>query len=185
MRLDHIAYRVQDRKATAKKFSDLFGYIIGTEFDIQFDDGSTADCIAMVPPEKDNGINVVLPIPWSVAAVGVGKPVEHHLAPEIFISDGTDESIVGNWVAERRGVGGIHHMAYQVNNIKQTVEQWRLSGIQFLSEGIIDCPEDDLRQIFTKPLEAAGGVIFELIERGDKGFCQNSVKDLMNSTKEV
>ena len=76
-------------------------------------------------------------------------------------------------------------MAYQVNNIKQTVEQWRLSGIQFLSEGIIDCPEDDLRQIFTKPLEAAGGVIFELIERGDKGFSQNSVKDLMNSTKEV
>ena len=64
MRLDHIAYRVQDRKATAKKFSDLFGYIIGTEFDIQFDDGSTADCIAMVPPEKNNDLNRIIPIPY-------------------------------------------------------------------------------------------------------------------------
>ena len=53
MRLDHIAYRVQDRNVTAKKFSELFGYIVGTEFDIQFDDGSTADCIAMTPPEKN------------------------------------------------------------------------------------------------------------------------------------
>ena len=26
---------------------------------------------------------------------------------------------------------------------------------------------------------------FQNTERGDKGFCQNSVKDLMNSTKEV
>ena len=76
-------------------------------------------------------------------------------------------------------------MAYQVSDIKDTVRQWRRSGIEFLSEEIIDCPEDDLRQIFTKPLEVVGGVIFELIERGDKGFCQNSVKDLMNSTKEV
>ena len=185
MRLDHIAYRVRDRNATAKTFSELFGYSVGTEFDIHFDDGSVADCIAMVPPEKDNGIHSVLPIPWSVASVGVGKPVEHHLAPEIFISDGTGQSIVGSWVEQRGGVGGIHHMAYQVTDIKETVEHWKRSGIQFLSEEIIDCPEDDLRQIFTQPLEMVGGVIFELIERGDKGFCQNSVRDLMNSTKEV
>lgn len=185
MRLDHIAYRVRDRNATAQTFSELFGYSVGTEFDIHFDDGSTADCIAMVPPEKDNGIARVLPIPWSVASVGIGTPVEHHLAPEIFISDGTEKSVVGSWVTARGGVGGIHHMAYQVSDIKGTVKRWRDSGVEFLSEEIIDCPEDDLRQIFTKPLDAAGGVIFELIERGDKGFCQNSVKDLMNSTKEV
>ena len=28
-----------------------------------------------------------------------------------------------------------------------------------------------------------GGIIIELIERGDKGFCQNSVKNLMESTQ--
>ena len=185
MRLDHIAYRVQDRNMAAKKFSELFGYSVGTEFDIQFDDGSTADCIAMVPPEKNNGLHRVIPIPWSVASAGIGKPVEHHLAPEIFISDGTEDSIVGSWVRGRGGVGGIHHMAYQVSDIKDIVKQWRSSGVEFLSKDIIDCPEDDMKQIFTKPLDVTGGVIFELIERGEKGFCHSSVRDLMNSTKEV
>lgn len=185
MRLDHIAYRVRDRHETARAISRMFGYQIGTEFDIQFDDGSKAECIAMTPPEKNNAIGRIVEIPWSVRSAGVGLPVEHHLAPEIFISDGTSESIVGSWVESRAGVGGVHHMAYQVKNIEETVKEWRSGGIEFLSDRVIECPEDDLRQIFTKPLEVAGGVIFELIERGDKGFCQNSVKDLMNSTKEV
>ena len=185
MRLDHIAYRVQDRYITAQKFADLFGYSIGIEFDIQFDDGSTADCIAMTPPEKDNHLSKLIQIPWTVLSAGIGSPLEHHLAPEIFISDGTEDSIVSNWVRSRGGVGGIHHMAYQVTDIGEVVSLWRSSGIKFLSQEIIDCPEDNLRQIFTKPLDVMGGIIFELIERGEKGFCQNSVKDLMNSTKEV
>jgi hypothetical protein len=54
-----------------------------------------------------------------------------------------------------------------------------------LTDDIIDCPEDNLRQIFTKPLDYLGGVIIELIQRGSKGFCENSVKNLMESTKEV
>lgn len=185
MRIDHIAYRVRDRHATAKTFSELFGYDIGTEFDVQFDDGSTADCIAMTPPEKNNRLSELLSIPWTVTSAGIGAPLEHHLAPEIFISDGTTGSIVGDWVSQRGGVGGIHHIAYQVKDIRDVVDKWRSSGVEFLSEDIIDCPEDDLRQIFTRPLDMTGGIIFELIERGDKGFCQNSVKDLMNSTKEV
>jgi catechol 2,3-dioxygenase-like lactoylglutathione lyase family enzyme len=185
MRLDHIAYRVQDRHATSKQLSELFGYSVGVEFDIQFDDGSVADCIAMVPPEKDNGLATLMPIPWTRMAAGIERPLEYHLAPEIFISDGTEDSIVGSWVRERGGIGGIHHMAYQVNDIQETVRRWRSSGIKFLSEEVIDCPEDNLRQIFTKPLDVVGGIIFELIERGEKGFCQNAVKDLMNSTKEV
>ena len=43
MRLDHIAYRVKDRYKTARFFKDAFGYTIGTEFQIEFDDGSKAD----------------------------------------------------------------------------------------------------------------------------------------------
>jgi 4-hydroxyphenylpyruvate dioxygenase-like putative hemolysin len=91
---------------------------------------------------------------------------------------------VGKWV-EERGDGGIHHMAYKVKDMEETVASWREKGVEFLTEDIIDCPEDNLRQIFTKPLEALGGVIIELIERGDKGFCRNSVKHLMKSTKEL
>ena len=45
--------------------------------------------------------------------------------------------------------------------------------------------EDKMKQIFSKPIKQLGGVIIELIEREDKGFCQNSVKDLINSTKGI
>ena len=185
MRLDHLAYRVQDRFKAANAIKAMLGYSVAIEFDIKFDDGSTAECIVMTPPEKNNQIGKIIAIPWATRSAGVGKPIEHHLAPEIFISDGSEGSIVGEWVRSRDGVGGIHHAAYQVDNIDGVVEEWRSASIEFLSDSIIDCPEDDLRQIFTKPIEAMGGMIFELIERGAKGFCQNSVKDLMNSTKEV
>ena len=58
------------------------------------------------------------------------------------------------------------------------------AGVEFLTDDVIDCPEDNLRQIFTKPLKNLGEIIIELIERGDKGFCQNSVKHLMESSKD-
>ena len=75
-------------------------------------------------------------------------------------------------------------MAYQVEDIDSVFNEWKDDGVEFLSENIIDCPDDNLRQIFTKPLELMGGVIIELITRGDKGFCEHSVKELMESTQE-
>ena len=103
--------------------------------------------------------------------------------PEIFISDGSTGSVVGDWVEARGGVGGIHHIAYKVSDIDQVVNEWKKRDVEFLTDNIIDCPDDKLRQIFTKPLDYLGGIIIELIERGSKGFCEKSVKDLMNSTK--
>jgi catechol 2,3-dioxygenase-like lactoylglutathione lyase family enzyme len=173
MRLDHMAFRVSDRKATANFLSAILKYKIGTEFDIVFDDGSKTECIAMTPKEKMDNVP-------SIEAGG-----HRHVAPEIFVSDGEPDSIVGKWVNERGGTGGIHHIAYQVFNIDRIVKEWKEAGVEFLSEEVIDCPDDDLRQIFTKPLDYLGGMIIELIERGDKGFCQNSVKSLMESTKET
>ena len=173
MRLDHIAYRVPDRQKAANFLSAILKNKIGTEFDIVFDDGSKAECIAMIPKEKMSNV----------------PPIEagghRHVAPEIFISDGDENSIVGSWVAERNGVGGVHHFAYQVFGIDRVVKEWRENDVEFLTEEIIDCPEDDLRQIFTKPLPHLGGIIIELIERGKKGFCQNSVKNLTEATKEA
>ena len=89
---------------------------------------------------------------------------------------------MNQWVSERGG-GGIHHIAYQVHNIETIFKAWKELGVEFASENIIDCPDDNLKQIFTKPLEVLGGIVIELIQRGDKGFCNKSVKDLMNSTK--
>ena len=164
MKLDHIAYRVKDRHEAAKFFRLMFHYDVGAEFDIEFDDGSKAEGDALVPP--------------------VTPEVLVREGPEIFISDGSPGSIVGDWVESRGGIGGIHHIAYKVRDIDAAVAEWRKQGIvEFLTDDIIDCPDDNLRQIFTKPLEYVGGIIIELIERGSKGFCEKSVKDLMNSTK--
>ena len=165
MKLDHIAYRVKDRHEAAKFFRLMFNYETGTEFDIEFDDGSKADCYVLLPPVK----------PEVLVREG----------PEIFISDGSPGSIVGDWVEARNGVGGIHHMAYRTKKIDQIFENWKEQGTEFLTDNIVDCPDDNLRQIFTKPLDYLGGIIIELIERGTKGFCQNSVKNLMESTKDL
>lgn len=186
MRLDHIAYRVADRHKTAQFFVDAFGYRIQTEFTINFDDGTTAKCIALEPPEKPNG-NFALP--WTMeSAAGVCPENDftgagYHLPPEIFVSDGTPNSIVGQWVAARGGIGGIHHMAYQVESVADKMKEWREKGYaEFTTEEPLTCP--DLTQCFTKP-SALTGVIYEFIERGKHGFCSENVRSLMESTKNL
>ena len=159
MILDHIAYRVTNRKKAADFLEKTLKYTTNTEFEIVFDNKSTAECLVLEPSSSKN--------------------------PEIFISDGTYDSVVGEWVQAHNGNGGIHHIAYRVNDIYAIVQEWKENGVQFLTEDVIDCPEDNMKQIFSKPLDILGGLIIELIERQDKGFCQNSVKDLMNSTKGI
>jgi catechol 2,3-dioxygenase-like lactoylglutathione lyase family enzyme len=188
MRLDHIAYRTADRVKTAQFFIDAFGYRIQTEFDIDFPDGSKAKCIALEPSEKPN----VKKLHWMIrqyvgdsfneAEVDANLFAEFHLPPEIFVSDGTPDSIVGKWVERRDGVGGVHHMAYQVESVEKTMEEWKSKGYaEFSSEKPLTCP--GLTQVFTKPSQLTG-VIYEFIERGDHGFCKDNVKDLMQSTKD-
>ena len=159
MILDHIAYRVTNRKKAAGFLAKTLKYTTNTEFEIVFDNKSTAECLVLEPNSSQN--------------------------PEIFISDGTDNSVVGEWVQAHNGSGGIHHIAYRVNDIYAIVQEWKENGVQFLTEDVIDCPEDNMKQIFSKPLDILGGLIIELIERQDKGFCQNSVKDLMTSTQGI
>ena len=159
MILDHIAYRVTNRKKAAGFLAKTLKYTTNTEFEIVFDNKSTAECLVLEPSSSQN--------------------------PEIFISDGTDNSVVGEWVQAQNGSGGIHHIAYRVSDIYAIVQEWKENGVQFLTEDVIDCPEDNMKQIFSKPLDVLGGLIIELIERQDKGFCQNSVKDLMTSTQGI
>jgi 4-hydroxyphenylpyruvate dioxygenase-like putative hemolysin len=158
MKLDHIAFRVPNRDKTVNHLSRMFNYEVGAEFEINFDDNSKAQCKALVEDSL----------------------------PEVFVSEGSRGSIVEKWIQNTPSEhGGIHHIAYKVENIDPIVKKWRDDGIEFLSDDVIDCPDDDLRQIFTKPQPLLGGIIIELIERGDKGFCENSVKELMESTDEV
>ncbi len=191
MRLDHIAYRVADRKKTAQFFIEALGYHIQQEFTIDFDDGTKAQCIALEPPEKVKGQTfwtakqIETPV-YYVSEGGIpvigDTYVDYHLAPEIFVSDGPSGSIVGDWVAARNGIGGIHHMAYQVESVAKTMEEWKAKGYaEFSTDEPIKCP--GLTQVFTKP-SALTGVIYEFIERGEHGFCAENVKNLMLATAE-
>ena len=177
MRLDHVAYRVADRHKTVKFFQEAFNYSIQTEFEIKFEDSSTAKCFALEPPEK-----VLKDMPWTCELGGdYIHDQTYHLAPEIFVSDGTPDSIVGKWVAARNGVGGIHHLAYQVDSVVDTMKEWRDKGYaEFTTDDPLTCP--GLTQCFTKPSELTG-VIYEFIEREAQGFCKDNVKDLMESTE--
>lgn len=184
IRLDHIAYRVADRHKTVDFFVKSFDYRVQTEFDIDFGNGETARCFALEPPEK---VLTELKHPWQhwmnpfLRNDGtVREAQEYHLAPEIFVSDGTPDSIVGRWVAHRDGIGGIHHLAYQVNNVKEKMDEWKEKGYaEFTTEEPLTCP--GLTQVFTKP-SALTGVIYEFIERGAHGFCAANVRELMIST---
>ena len=184
MRLDHIAYRVKNRHKTAKFLEDALGYKVGTEFQIEFDDKSTADCLALVPPEE----RPACPSLWrrfNVMPIDANRQgsFEFHASPEIFVSDGPDGSIVGDWVKERGGIGGVHHMAYEVSDVKETMEKWKQKGYaEFYSDKPMSCP--GLVQVFTKPSELTG-IIYELITREGEGFCKDNVKALMESTKNV
>ena len=185
MRLDHIAYRVKDRYKTAKFFEKTLGYTIGTEFQIEFDDGSTADCLALVPsearhPRTDNWkYKVLMGVQYTQEAI----KAEFHAPPELFVSDGPPGSIVGDWVAERSNIGGVHHVAYQVDDVETKMNEWKEAGYaEFLSDEPMTCP--GLKQVFTKPSELTG-VIYELISREGKGFCEDNVKDLMLSTQKL
>lgn len=188
MRLDHLAFRTKNRKKTAQFFIDAFGYRIQDEFTINFENGSKAQCIALEPPEKQT--TNLDQLEWSFVNIvdphGRFKTVDetsvYHIPPEIFVSDGEPGSPVHTWVQNRKGIGGLHHMAYQVESVEDTMEEWREKGYaEFSTEKPLTCP--GLVQVFTKPSKLTG-VIFEFIERDGQGFCKENVKNLMDSTKE-
>lgn len=186
MRLDHIAYRVANRHKTVDFFLQAFGYKVQTEFDLKFDDGTNVKCFALEPPEKVLQLNhpwVHWMSPFLMNDGTVREAQEYHLAPEIFVSDGDADSIVGQWVAKRDGIGGIHHLAYQVPSVQDQMDIWREKGYaEFTTENPLTCPE--LTQVFTKP-SVLTGIIYEFIERGAHGFCKDNVKSLMESTRNV
>lgn len=128
------------------------GYVLLTVFIVDFEDGSQAHCSVL-------------------------KPVE---GPEVFISQGTAGSIVDRWVDSRGGVGAVHHIAYRVASVQKTMDRLRANGVKFCTDKPLTC--QGLVQVFTRP-DPTTGVIYEYIERHDnKGFCEENVKNLMESS---
>ena len=176
MRIDHIAYRVADRKKTTQFLVDAFSYKISDEFEINFGNDECAQCYALSPVE--NSINSDAYYAWTMFG-----QVEYHMPPEIFVSQGSPGSIVDTWVKNRNNVGGVHHIAYQVNDVGEIMQEWKQKG---LAEFTTDEPivAQGLTQCFTKP-HPLTGIIYEFIYRTDKGFNVDNVKKLMDSTKNL
>jgi 4-hydroxyphenylpyruvate dioxygenase-like putative hemolysin len=185
-RLDHIAYRVNDRHKTAAWLQKRLGLQVQTEFEITHKDGSTTKCLALEPKDK------IKEAPWKVLSPHLfghvldlrdAVHIEYHMPPEIFVSSSDDiNSMVNQWVHMRGGVGGIHHLALQVDDVRKTMEEWKEDGVTFTTPEPLTCP--GLTQIFTEPHPLCGH-IFELIEREDQGFCAENVGDLMESTRHL
>jgi 4-hydroxyphenylpyruvate dioxygenase-like putative hemolysin len=210
-RLDHIAFRVApgQRDVVSKFLCDVFGYHIqGEPFKIFFDDEQKdfALSVALEPPTNHLGSKMAVPEArtlirqWFTSFHSVqtmDKLVEYWRPPEFFISEGTPPpariwkdlftftkpkgNIVYEWVKSRGGVGGVHHMAYEVDDVEKTMKEWTDKGYaQFSTDKPVTCP--GITQVFTKPNPS--GVIFELIKReGNVGFCASNVKKLMIATK--
>ncbi len=175
MRLDHYAIRCHDRLKAAQFYVEAFGYKIQEHFEIDLDDGQKAKCVALTPPEAG-----------TVDALSIGlEPMTYgvfHKPPEVFISDGTPDSVVGKWVAKYGGgIGQIHHVAYAVEDVTSTMRLWKKNGwAEFTTEEPIY--SEELIQCFTKP-HPFTGVTYEFIKRlGNVGFNKNNVKALMQST---
>jgi hypothetical protein len=174
MRIDHLAYRVLSRELASKFFIDALGYKIEDDFRIDFDDGSCAKCFALSPGERS--VAPASPDMWQVDS---GSNV-YHMPPEIFVSEGTEGSIVNNWVLEKGGTGSLHHIAYQAVDVEKIMKKWVSNGwASFTTDGPIVA--DGITQCFTKEHEVTG-IIYEFIYRTTKGFNINNVRDLMSST---
>jgi hypothetical protein len=184
-RIDHQAWRTPNRQKTVDFFINALGYRVQETFELYFNDEKTetAICTALEPSDR-----VSPNVPFSFFMPFMEDNVEKHqkyvLSPEIFVSEGSPGSIVDEW-CKKKGGAQLHHVALQIpydSTVEQEVQLWLEKGWceEFSSENVIKC--DEMSQIFTKPSESTG-VIWELIQRKDKGFCKNSVIDLMRSTK--
>lgn len=178
--IDHIAIRSKNRHQTAD-FLKEFGWEYHTQFDLKFDDGSTTDCLVLKPSDKlynsiPSLIKWFVPLSESLRDA-VDIEISYQLPPEIFISDGATESIVGQWVAKHGTM--VHHLAFRVE--PKVIEWWLQTkpNMKFLSKEPIIC--EGLKQIFIQFPDSP--LVAELIERTDEGFCRDSVKKLMESTK--
>ena len=145
MRLDHLAYRVNDRKATSFFICEAFNYKIQEEFEILFDDESKALCYALEPKELRHSQSIR---PMIVNSGFGPLSYEYHSQPEIFVSEGSFGSIVDKWVLKYGN--GIHHLAYQVEDVEAKMNEWIEKGLAEFTTSKPISNSNDLVQCFTK-----------------------------------
>ena len=176
--IDHLAFRVKEgnKDKAVKFFQDAFSYKVQENFLIYFDDEKkdVASCTALEPGDAN------ISLPWTTMVPFGKEELEYVRPPEIFISEGG--SVVSEWVKNKGA--GLHHIALRcpsTTTVKAEMEKWLKNGwTEGFSSDVLHC--DGLFQVFSKPTDILG-VVFELIQRKEHGFCKDSVKQLMLSSK--
>ena len=183
MIIDHIAYRSLDRNKTSSFLCKLYDYTIQDEFWLDFQDGSKARCYSLGPKDKYE-----FPYTYYYPYQGFNPPqpdipLIYHKPPEFFVSEGEEGSIVWNWLKAKGIESGVHHVALSVDSVRDTIKWCKDNKMcEFSTEEPIWCESEGLLQIFTKEVPELGHVI-EFIERKGKGFCNNNIKILIESSK--
>jgi methylmalonyl-CoA/ethylmalonyl-CoA epimerase len=153
-RLDHIAFRVRKVAPVVDFYVKTLSFQVVQEMELDFG-GSKA---------LSNVLNLT------------GSPFY------IFVDQGLDEqNVITKWV-DRNG-GGLHHMAYLVENIEAAADGLREDGMVFTTDSVVDTG-GGLKQLFSHP-HPVTGVITEIIERykEDVYFVQQNVLQLIKSTE--
>lgn len=167
MRLDHVAYRVADRKSPPGFSWKPLDTGFSKSSPLTLARGKRPSASPLNRPKN----------PWK-DAMGVGQ-----LSP----CPGDFRFRWKSWFHCRRlGQGPGRDWGHSPYGLygrfrRKTMEEWRAKGLaEFTSQQPLTCP--GLTQVFTKPSELTG-IIYEFIEREEYGFCKDNVRALMESTR--
>ena len=153
LRVDHLLVNVLDMDAAVHWYCDVLGMREASRTIIPLSDGSNID-------------NRVFEADGDTFSVVVGQPIEPWglKAQEV----------------QRTGPG-VHHVAYEVDDLAATVAELKSKGVEFLT----DEPTDDggLRQIFTRK-DPVTEIIHEFIQRtgGTRGFTSANMANLAEAS---
>ncbi|MHB8621213.1 MAG: VOC family protein [Chloroflexota bacterium] len=149
IRVDHLLINTLDMDGVVRWYRDTLGMREASRTTLTLSDGSHIDNRVFQAPDD----------PFTVVA---GMGIE---------PDGLKRK-----QTERDGPG-VHHVAYEVDDLDAAISELKARGVEFLTEEPVE--EADLRQIFTRK-DPTTGLIHEFIQRvgGRPGFTQGNMSRL-------
>lgn len=153
---DHYTLIVENAREVADFHINVLGF---RQANIQLVNAGSA------PPGEYDMLNHILWLPGSDEKVMV-------------VTEGLTENSIFYRYYWRYGPG-VHHVAYTVDDIDETLEKLRNHGVETTSEEILQDPISGLKQIFLAKEHC--GYFVELIERNDKISAGEFVEDNMSA----
>jgi methylmalonyl-CoA/ethylmalonyl-CoA epimerase len=77
----------------------------------------------------------------------------------------TEESGVAKFLADKNGVGGMHHLCFEVDDIEEMMAQLKEKGVRLLADAPKELP--GRKMVFVHP-KSTGGVLVELYQTINK-----------------